>query len=234
MTARLPLAVVSLLASFAIEAAQPKTTTPHGTYYGAQATHYPDWFKESFLDLRADIREAQQTGKRVMLMFTQDNCPYCAALVERNLSQRQTEATLREKFDVIAVNLWGDREVVGLDGKTYTEKTCGAALKIQFTPSLLFFDESGETILRLNGYVPPARFQAALDWVGGRHEKQVSFRDFVAARETPATGGGLDRHAGGRGAGGLVASERRLFPAAAVPRMAAAAAACAGLRSRRS
>ncbi len=195
MTARLPLAVVSLLASFAIEAAQPKIATPHGTYYGAQATHYPDWFKESFLDLRADIREAQQTGKRVMLMFTQDNCPYCAALVERNLSQRQIEATLREKFDVIAVNLWGDREVVGLDGKTYTEKTYGAALKIQFTPSLLFFDESGETVLRLNGYVPPARFQAALDWVGGRFEKQVSFRDFVAARETPATGGGLDRHA---------------------------------------
>ncbi|MFN3716340.1 MAG: thioredoxin family protein [Thiobacillus sp.] len=195
MTARLPLALVSLLATFALDAAPTKPAKPHGTYYGAQATHYPDWFKESFLDLRADIHEARQTGKRVILMFTQDNCPYCAALVERNLSQRQTETTLREKFDVIAVNLWGDREIVGLDGKTYTEKTYGAALKVQFTPTLLFFDESGETVLRLNGYVPPARFQAALDWVGSRQEKLIPFRDFVAARETSTTGGGLESHA---------------------------------------
>jgi len=49
----------------------------------------------------------------------------------------------------------------------------------------VFFDEAGNTLLRLNGYVPPARMQAALDWVGGRHEKTVAFRDFVAARETP-------------------------------------------------
>src|SRR4030042_2662257 len=92
---------------------------------------------------------------------------------------------MREKFDVVAVNIWGDKELVGLDGKPHTEKTYSAALKIQFTPSLLFFDETGNTVLRLNGYVPPARMQAALDWVGGRHEKTVAFRDFVAAREAP-------------------------------------------------
>jgi thioredoxin-related protein len=161
-----------------------------GTYYGAKTTEYPAWFKDSFLHLKEDIDEARQSGKRVILMFTQDGCPYCSALVERNLSQREIEATMKEKFDVIAVNLWGDREVVGLDGKTYTEKTYSAALKIQFTPSLLFFDETGKTLLRLNGYVPPARLQAALDWVGGRHENRIAFRDFVAAREVPKAASG--------------------------------------------
>ena len=181
-----------LLGSFPLHAAETVATRP-GTYYGAKATEYPAWFKESFLDLREDIREAQKAGKRVLVMFTQDGCPYCAALVERNLSQREIEATLRQKFDVIAINLWGDREVVGLDGKTYTEKAYGAALKVQFTPSLLFFDEAGNTILRLNGYVPPARMQAALDWVGGRQEKRVAFRDFVAARELPKAAGAMAR-----------------------------------------
>lgn len=181
-----------LLGSFPLHAAETAATRP-GTYYGAKATEYPAWFKESFLDLREDIREAQKANKRVLVMFTQDGCPYCAALVERNLSQREIEATLRQKFDVIAINLWGDREVVGLDGKTYTEKAYGAALKVQFTPSLLFFDEAGNTILRLNGYVPPARMQAALDWVGGRQEKRVAFRDFVAARELPKAAGAMAR-----------------------------------------
>ena len=190
MTIRHVFALMGLLVSFSLYAAEPGKAVPMGTYYGARATEYPAWFKNSFLDLREDVKEAQKAGKRVMLMFTQDNCPYCSALVERNLSQREIETTLRGRFDVIAMNIWGDRDVTGLDGKAYTEKAYAAALKIQFTPSLLFLDESGKTILQLNGYVPPARFQAALDWAGGKHETQQSFRDFVAAREVPKQASG--------------------------------------------
>ena len=185
MTIRYLPAWLVLLAAFSVHAAEPPPAARMGTYYGSKATEYPAWFKASFLNLQEDIDEARKNGKRVILMFTQDGCPYCSALVERNLSQREIESTMKEKFDVIAVNIWGDKELVGLDGKPYTEKTYSAALKIQFTPSLLFFDETGKTVLRLNGYVPPARMQAALDWVGGRQEKTVAFRDFVAAREMP-------------------------------------------------
>ena len=183
-------ALFALLAAFSLHAAEPAAPARMGTYYGAKATEYPAWFKDSFLHLKEDIDEARRNGKRVILMFTQDGCPYCAALVERNLSQREIEATMRKNFDVIAVNLWGDKELVGLDGKTYTEKSYSAAQKIQFTPSLLFFDESGKILLRLNGYVPPARLQAALDWVGGRQENKLAFRDFVAAREVPKQASG--------------------------------------------
>ena len=188
-------ALLTLFTAFSLHAAEPVASVKPaavkpGIYYGAKTAEYPAWFKDSFLNLKEDIAEAQKNGKRVMLMFTQDNCPYCSALVDRNLSQRQIEATLKEKFDVIAINLWGDREVVGLDGKLYTEKTYSAALKIQFTPSLFFFDEKGNTILRLNGYVPPPRMQAALDWVSGRQEHTTSFRDFIAAREVPKQASG--------------------------------------------
>ena len=34
--------------------------------------------------------------------------------------------------------MWGDREVLSLDGRTFTEKTFSAALKVQFTPTLVF------------------------------------------------------------------------------------------------
>ncbi|MHB1188253.1 thioredoxin family protein [Thiobacillus sp.] len=183
-------ALLALLPVFSLHAAEPATPARMGTYYGARTTEYPAWFKDSFLNLKEDIDEARKNGKRVILMFTQNGCPYCSALVERNLSQREIESTMKEKFDVIAVDLWGDKELVGLDGKTYTEKSYSAAQKIQFTPSLVFFDETGKILLRLNGYVPPARLQAALDWVGGRHENTIAFRDFVAAREVPKQASG--------------------------------------------
>lgn len=189
--------LLTLLAAFSLHAAEPASTAKMGTYYGAKATEYPAWFKDSFLNLQEDISEAKKNNKRVLLMFTQDNCPYCSALVERNLSQRDIETTLKTKFDVVAINLWGDREVVSLDGTPHTEKSYAQSLKIQFTPSLLFFDEAGQVILRLNGYVPPARFQAALDWVSGHQEKSIAFRDFVAAREAPSQASGKQSVSGG-------------------------------------
>lgn len=164
-----------------------------GAFHGAITTEYPSWFKNSFLDLREDIAEAGTHNKRVMLMFTQDNCPYCNALVERNLSQKDIEKRLRERFDVIAVNIWGDREVVGLDGVRHTEKSYAASQKVQFTPTLLFFDEGGKMILRLNGYLPPERFRTAIEYVAQRKEKSIAYRDYLAANTPPASGGELIR-----------------------------------------
>jgi len=168
-------------------AAEPK----RGAYRGAMATEYPTWFKDSFLNLRDDIAEAKTNNKRVMLMFTQDNCPYCNALVERNLAQKAIEQRLRERFDVIAVNIWGDREMVGLDGVKHTEKSYAISQKVQFTPTLLFFDESGKMILRLNGYLPPERFKTAIEYVAQGKEKSIAYRDYVAANTPPTSGGEL-------------------------------------------
>lgn len=162
-----------------------------GAYRGAMATEYPAWFKDSFLNLREDVAEARSNNKRVMLMFTQDNCPYCNALVERNLAQKAIETRLRERFDVIAVNIWGDREIVGLDGVKHTEKSYATSQKVQFTPTLLFFDEAGKMILRLNGYLPPERFKTAIEYVAQGKEKSIAYRDYIAANTPPATGGEL-------------------------------------------
>ena len=162
-----------------------------GAYLGAMATEYPSWFKDSFLNLQDDIAEAKVNNKRVMLFFTQDNCPYCNALVERNLAQKEIEQRMRERFEVIAINMWGDREIIGLDGAKHTEKSFAASLKVQFTPTLLFFDESGKMILRLNGYLPPARFKNALEYVAQGREKEISYRDYIAANTPPSPGSEL-------------------------------------------
>ena len=175
--------------SFSASAAEEK----RGAYRGAMATDYPSWFKDSFLDLREDIAEAKAKQKRVMLFFTQDNCPYCNALVERNMAQQEIEQLLRQRFEVVAINLWGDREVTDRDGVKHTEKSFSTALKVQFTPTLIFFDEDGKTILRLNGYLAPAQFKTALEYVAQAKEKAGSYRDYVAANAPPAASGALHK-----------------------------------------
>jgi len=148
----------------------------------------PDWFKESFLDIRDDVSEAGSGGRRVLLYFYQDGCPYCAKLLRENYAIREIEEKTRAGFDVIAINMWGDRDVTGFSGEALTEKEFAKKLKVMFTPTLLFLDEAGAVVLRVNGYYPPHKFMSALDYVSGRQEKTMGFRDFYAGRAPKAAG----------------------------------------------
>jgi thioredoxin-related protein len=166
----------------ALAANVPFDPSPH-------AIDIPAWFKPSFLDFRDEIADAAKAGKRLMVYFGQDGCPYCRELMRVNFSQKDVAEQTRKHFDAIAINMWGDREVTWLDGKSYSEKSFASLLKVQFTPTLLFFDERGKVVLRLNGYYPPHKFSAALDYVAGRHESRTTFATYLAqnAREQ-ATG----------------------------------------------
>src|SRR5919197_1087559 len=128
----------------------------------------PAWFVESFLDLRDDAAEAAKDGKRVMLYFLQDGCPYCKRLVTVNFADPKIVEKTRRHFVPIALNIWGDREVTWIDGSRMPEKKFAALLKIQFTPTLLFLNEKGAPAHRINGYLPPEEFYAALDGGIGR------------------------------------------------------------------
>ncbi len=153
------------------------------------AIENPAWFKNSFLDLREDLAEAKKSGKRLLLYFHQDGCPYCKELIQVNFADKAIADHTRRHFDVIALNLWGDREVTGLDGRATTEKQFAAALKVQFTPTLLFLDEQGKPALRLNGFYPPQKFRAALDYVSGRQEGKTAFADYLkGVSAAPSTG----------------------------------------------
>jgi len=149
----------------------------------------PAWFKNSFLDIREDIREAAENGRRVMLYFYQDGCPYCAKLIQDNFTQRSIVEKTQKYFDVIAINMWGDREVVNLAGRTVTEKQFSKDARVMFTPTLLLLTENAQVGLRINGYFAPHKFEAALDYVGQRMETRLAFRDYLQkVAISPASG----------------------------------------------
>lgn len=150
-----------------------------GLSLGAKRSETPDWFKQSFLEFEDDVAEAAAEGKRVMLYFHQDGCPYCARMVEENFLDPDIRASIQQHFDAISINMWGDREVVSFGGQGFSEKTFAAALRVQYTPTIVFLDEQGQVALRLDGYYPTERFQLALAYVAERRNDQVSFSEYV-------------------------------------------------------
>ncbi len=162
-----------------------------GRYLGAKTSETPHWFKDSFLEFEEDVAEAAQQGKRVMIYFHQEGCPYCARLVDENFSNPEIERYIRENFDGISINMWGDKEVISVGGHDYTEKSFAAALKIQYTPTLIFLNEQGKTVLRLNGYYSPEKFKMALQYVADKQESRLSFNEHMLSKSELNSSGKL-------------------------------------------
>ena len=84
---------------------------------------------------------------------------------------------------MVALNIWGDKEVYGLDGEATTEKEIARELDVQFTPTIIFFSADGKPVLRLNGYVSPNEMQVALNYVKTKTYESQSIFEYLAANQ---------------------------------------------------
>lgn len=175
-------AIIFLLSVFLVFTSFAETPKKEGGYFGAKTATHPEWFKESFLDLEEDIADSTSNKKRLVVYFWQPGCPYCNQLWEDNFSQQKIVDNFRKNFEIVALNMWGDKEVVSVGGNDYTEKSFSDALGIKYTPTLLFFDENKKVVHQLNGYIPPEDFQRSMDFVSGKHEKSQSFGEYSLSK----------------------------------------------------
>ena len=141
----------------------------------------PPPFAETLLELPDDAAQAAKSGKRLLLYFGQQGCPYCKELMSTSFTQKDIVDKVAKHFVAIGFDLFGDREVTWFDGKVRREKELAKLLKVQFTPTVLLLDEKGVIIARINGYYPPQRFSSALDYSAQRLEKKLSFAEHMRA-----------------------------------------------------
>jgi thioredoxin-related protein len=129
----------------------------------AQAQEVPDWFAEAVLDVRDEAADAARDGKRLMLYFWLEGCPYCKRMTSVTFRDPAVLERLKRGFVALGINVRGDREFTWTDGATLSEKQLSATLKVRGTPTMLFLDAKGAIALRLTGYIAPAEFARALD-----------------------------------------------------------------------
>ncbi len=147
---------------------------------------HPEWFKESFLDLREDMEDALQSGKQgIALYFGQEHCAYCKALVEVNLTRPDIVKYVRDNYDIISLDIWGSRIITLLDGNEISERDYAIQQNTNFTPSLIFFDETGNLAFKMRGYYKPYRFQAMMKYIVEDFYKTESFRDYLERADPP-------------------------------------------------
>ncbi len=174
---RLLILALLIFTSFLSTAAEHKK---EGDFLGAKIVdELPNWFKSTFMDFSEDLEEAADEDRHIMIYFHQNGCPYCAKLVEDNFHDEKLVAKLQKDFDVIETNMWGDRELTDWTGEEFSEKEFSIKMKIQFTPTLIFLNSKGKSVLRLNGYQSIEKMQATLDYISGKNYLNQSYAKYI-------------------------------------------------------
>lgn len=150
------------------------------------------WFLQSFLDLSEDLAGAQKEGKRLAIVWELRGCPYCRETHLVNFAQRRIVDYIRANFEILQLNIIGDRKVKDFDGAELSEKALAAKYGIRFTPTFQFFPESPaglndvaptkREVARAPGYLRPDDFLAFFRFVRERAYEKGSFRDFLKSQ----------------------------------------------------
>jgi thioredoxin-related protein len=174
------------LAAAAAPEAVAEPSESAGQVTGSKISSHPNWFKESFLDIAEDVSEAADDGKHVVLFLEMNGCPYCYKMIEENFKGSDYSDFIQERFDVIALNVRGDREVA-LDADTaLTEKALADRLGVRFTPTIVFLNQANEPVARINGYRNVDEFKQVLDYVDAKAYETQTLAAFLDAQKARA------------------------------------------------
>ena len=154
-----------------------------GKIIGEDSYTIPGWFKDSFLEIQDDIKEADENNRHVMLFMHIDRCPYCTRMLEENFRSDDIQQFIEKNFDVIALNIRGDREIQWDEHTVYSEKTLAAELKVHFTPTLIFLNSAGEKVFQMNGYRNPSAFMHVLNYVKDNQYLNTPLAEYVRQQD---------------------------------------------------
>nr|WP_306268137.1 thioredoxin family protein [Pararhizobium sp. IMCC3301] len=130
-------AFLGLLTAAFLALASPATAVK----LGDDGLHKQPWFTTTFRDIAEDIETATAAGKRLVLIFEQRGCIYCKRLHEEVLSDPEVAAYIQENYIMVQYNMFGDEEVIDLNGDQLTEKTAARKWRIVYTPTIMFLPE---------------------------------------------------------------------------------------------
>ena len=98
------------------------------------------------------------------MFFEQPNCHACDLLHSGPLQNSALLADLK-KMEVVQLNMWADTPVQTPSGDKISARAWADQLGLFYTPTLLFFDEQGQEIIRVDSTVQLYRLSKVLKYI---------------------------------------------------------------------
>jgi thioredoxin-related protein len=140
------------------------------------------WMRDTFKDLREDLDEANEEGKRLVLFFEQRGCIYCKKMHEEVFTDPEVSEFIDDNYFVVQLNLHGSTEVTDFDGEVLQEREMARKWRVLFTPTIVFLPEEvpeGMTAMDAQVAVMPGAFSkgTSLDMFTWVAEKRYEIQD---------------------------------------------------------
>ena len=103
----------------------------------------------------------------LVVFFEQGDCHACDILHTQPL-QRKSARKLFDHFESVQLDMWADTPLVKPNGERSTAREWAEELGIFYAPSILFFDEHGKEIIRVDSVVHLFRLRNVLNYVLSR------------------------------------------------------------------
>lgn len=128
---------------------------------GEDGLHKPTWIRDTFLDMREDLEEANALGLRLAIIVEQRGCIYCTKMHNEVFPIPEIDAMIRDNYYFVQINMFGDLEVTDFDGEVMIERDIVKKWGVFFTPTTLFLPEdvpAGEGLPQVAASVMPGAF----------------------------------------------------------------------------
>jgi thioredoxin-related protein len=118
----------------------------------------------------------------LVVFFERKSCHACDILHTEPLAKRST-IELIEQFEVIQLDVDSDVPVLTPTGEHLTARLWSKKLGIFYTPALVFFDQSGKEIIRLDSVTGQHRLQGVMRYVlTGAYKKYPTYLEYRFGR----------------------------------------------------
>jgi thioredoxin-related protein len=121
--------------------------------------------------------EAKKMKKKVMLDVYTDWCGWCKRLDKDVYGNAKVAEYLNDHYVVIKLNAESSKVITYLD-TNYTERDFARYLGVRGYPTIIFFENSGEPITPLSGYVAAEKFLPIIKFIGEDFYKTMDFEKF--------------------------------------------------------
>lgn len=134
-----------------------------------------------FLKPPLDLRR-KTGGKPLAVLFETRSCRACDEMHAEGLQRAEMRALI-PRFDIARFALNDASEVTAPSGRRLSAASWARELKVDYTPSVVFFDDSNREVFRLEGYLRPFHLSGAFDYVAqGAYRTQPEFQRFLQAK----------------------------------------------------
>ncbi|MGB5534407.1 MAG: thioredoxin fold domain-containing protein [Thiogranum sp.] len=122
-------------------------------------------------------------GQRPLaVFFEQANCHACDVLHTGPLDEADIRQRIKQ-LDLTQLDIWSDTPVITPAGERTTARQWADRLGLFYTPTLIFFDERGDEILRVDSVVQFYRLRNVLDYIlSGAYRQYPTFQQWRSAQ----------------------------------------------------